>query len=371
MRKLLATTLFVAAVALVSAQSCGTNVGYNIKGKCPAEVSKVYIMNVMGRGALIDSAAVVNGTFELKGESEKDAFLGIVAEASSSYIVFINDGTPIEADIASMTIKGSDLNNKLNGYDRQLDAISAEMRQYMQQYVEARNSGKSEAELNALADELTEKHLNPLEEKQTNLVKQIIREDADNIIPAAFISNIMYNCELDELKELLSDKYAYTSHPLAAQAKRYLANLEKKMSVIGTQFKDLEMNDVSGQPHKLSEYCGKGNYVLIDFWASWCGPCRAEMPNVKENYEKYHPKGFEIVGLSFDSKDEAWKKGIADLGITWINLSDLKGWKSAAASTYGISSIPSSLLVDPEGKVVALDLRGDKLGAKLKEIYGF
>ena len=95
------------------------------------------------------------------------------------------------------------------------------------------------------------------------------------------------------------------------------------------------------------------------------------MPNVKANYEKYHAKGFEIVGLSFDNKEDAWKKGIADLGMPWPNLSDLQGWKSVAATTYGIRAIPSSLLVDPQGKIVALDLRGDQLGNKLKEIYGF
>lgn len=95
------------------------------------------------------------------------------------------------------------------------------------------------------------------------------------------------------------------------------------------------------------------------------------MPNVKASYEKYHAKGFEIVGLSLDNRSDAWKKAIGDMELKWVHLSDLKGWQSVAAKTYSIQGIPASLLVDPNGKIVARDLRGDKLGNKLKQIYGF
>ena len=136
-------------------------------------------------------------------------------------------------------------------------------------------------------------------------------------------------------------------------------------------FKDLEESDTLGVSHKLSEYVGQGQYVLVDFWASWCGPCMMEMPNVKANYDKYHPKGFQVVGLSFDRAAEPWKKAIREKQLDWIHLSDLKFWQTVAAQTYGIRSIPSSILCDPQGKIIAVDLRGSKLGEKLKEIYGF
>ena len=136
-------------------------------------------------------------------------------------------------------------------------------------------------------------------------------------------------------------------------------------------FTDIEEADTLGVVHQLSEYVGKGNYVLVDFWASWCGPCMGEMPNVKANFDKYKEKGFNVVGLSLDRSAENWKKAIREKELNWVHLSDLNYWDSIAAKTYGIRSIPSSFLCGPDGKIIALDLRGEQLGEKLKEIYGF
>ena len=145
----------------------------------------------------------------------------------------------------------------------------------------------------------------------------------------------------------------------------------KVRSVIaaGTEAPDIVMTDRNGKERLLSDLRGK--VVLIDFWASWCRPCRAENPNVVRIYNRYHDKGFEVFSVSLDNNRDAWLKAIEADGLVWENhVSDLRGWSSAGGRLYGISSIPATVLVDRDGKVLARNLRGQQLEQKLKEIFG-
>ena len=361
--------LTTAAVAIMAMTALAQEQGYTVKGTCPADVKKVYLIKIGGRmPEAIDSATVATGKFAMNGKTDKDALLGL-STAKRNYVPFFNDGTPITIDMAKKTVKGSELNNKLCAYDNEIDAMSEEMKPIYAEYSKAMQNNMPKEERMKLVKEIQAK-IEPIQEKITKRKLEIINANKNNLIPAVYLGDVVYNLEYDELKDLFNDNAVYINHPALKGAKSYFNMLAKKAAFIGQKFADIEENDVDGKPHKLSEYLGKGNYVLIDFWASWCGPCRAEMPNVKAAYEKYKGKGFNIVGLSFDSKLENWKKAINDMQIPWIHLSDLKGWQTLAGKTYGIQSIPASFLVDPEGKIIAADLRGPKLEAKLKEIYG-
>lgn len=355
--------LTVAALAFGLLPLSAQETAYKITGTVPSDVKMVY-MGVMTERAPLDSVAVTEGKFVLDGVSQKDAIM--LVGIGDYYFPMFNDGIPVNVNTVAKTFDGSELNKKLYGYDNEITSLGdAYMRARTDYMVAAGDTAKAgKAKLEKLQSDYEAAYDNFM-----NRQLKIVEENKDNLIPAVYLSQIYPAYDYDQLKKLMPETAPYYNHPAMARVKAYLAALEKRRP--GMMFTDLTMNDTEGKPRNLSEWCGKGNYVLVDFWASWCGPCRQEMPNVVANYKKYHAKGFEVVGVSFDNNAEAWKNAIKQIGMEWPNISDLKAWKSAAASIYGISAIPANILLDGEGKIVATDLRGNALGAKLKKVYGF
>lgn len=161
---------------------------------------------------------------------------------------------------------------------------------------------------------------------------------------------------------------AKTKLPNSEVAKQFISDVEaSKMLAIGMEAPEIALPNPDGEIVPLSSLRGK--YVLVDFWAKWCGPCRKENPNVVNVYNKYHDKGFEVYGVSLDRKKEDWLLAIEQDGLHWTQVSDLKYWNSEAAKTYNVKSIPFALLLDPDGKIIGKNLRGRALEQKLEEIF--
>lgn len=356
--------MFIAALMMAVLPTEAQQVKYTINGISKDNGKTVSLID-RKTNQTVNTATVVDGKFTMNGNAEKDAFMAIGIKENPWATIFFNDGTPMTINLNDSTLKGSPLNERLVRYDIDINAPYAN---YM-----IKIQSMSEEERKAKEMELAGGLMIAMMKMMTG-VEKVFKEERETLVPVAFISEYQQMFGQQKLDSVLATKPVWASHPivksLVDHAAQQKALEEKKLAFIGKQFIDLEEAAPDGKMHKLSEYVGKGKWVLVDFWASWCGPCKAEMPNVVAAYEKYHDKGFDIVGLSFDNKKEPWVKDIENLKMPWTHLSDLKGWNTVASEVYGVNSIPDNLLIDPQGKIVARGLRAQGLQNKLKEIFG-
>jgi peroxiredoxin len=314
----------------------------------------------------IDTVKVNNDAFEYSTElTEPTVYMvNFGPEQQPGFLILENGNTSLSYEMGNMTsleVKGG---KEQDVYNRFL----SECRPIFQQMDSIGNvamAHEEDAELLAKLQQYFYTLDEQLKGKQLSFIQNNKQHYATAFIAVNYLNEKMDKnvTDVDNLYNLFDEKIKSSYYGTKL---REMANQMKGTSP-GQPAPDFTLNDPSGKPVSLSSF--KGKITLLDFWASWCGPCRGENPNVVAAYQKYHNKGFDILAVSLDEEKEAWLKAIEKDRLTWTHVSDLKGWASSAAALYGIQSIPANYLLDKEGKIIAKDLRGEALEAKLAELF--
>ena len=203
--------------------------------------------------------------------------------------------------------------------------------------------------------------------EKENMYRDIIRKNISNPLGYTYFTKYNSLFSTEEQEALIAQVPAANAHSEVIRAIQAGIEADKRTAV-GQKFTDFAMQTPDGQDIKLSDIVARNKVTLVDFWASWCGPCRMEMPNVVNDYKNFKDKGLGVVGVSLDSDAEKWKQAIRELGITWEQMSDLKGWDCKGAKLYNIHAIPATVLIGQDGTILAKDLRGEGLTNKLAEL---
>lgn len=361
--------LFLSAIAVIFA-ACQSKTEYTISGTVADpmyEGQKVLIVKATDNEMVpVDSTVVANGKFKIKGDTDSAAlrFISIGEDASTvRSIMMVEPGKINVVYDSAFHITGTVLNDVYSEFNEKQKEFKKKARSISEQYNNAEVDGTMNDELRT---ELRSAYDKVAEEEKT-MNYEFVKTNISNELGQFMFENMSAMFDAEQQKEILaltSDEYKSKEN-----VKRVVDQLAAMEAVaIGKDFVDFTMKNTKGEYVSLSDYAGKGKYVFIDFWASWCGPCIQEMPNVVNAYEKYKNKDFEIVGVSLDQDEAKWLQGIEELNMTWPQMSDLKLWKSEAVGLYAIRSIPHTVLLDKEGKIIAKDLRGDQLEEKLAEL---
>jgi thiol-disulfide isomerase/thioredoxin len=325
---------------------------------------------------VIDSMTITNGKFSLKGKSAEETLLQIRFPNSENSPLFfvVNDKSNIQLtgdwnDIRQLKFKGSPASERLRVF---VDSLTV-----TQQKIMALNAGLQNAAPGDSAVVVRQQELNGIVESFRTYIKATAEKDESAMV-SMFAVTLNAGATAEENEALFNNlQKRFPKHTgittVVNQYREAVANAGKQQQqgaggkvTVGSMAPDITMPDVNGNNFSLSSL--KGKYVLVDFWASWCGPCRAENPNVVAAYNKYKNKNFTILGVSLDKTKEAWLKGIQEDKLTWNHISDLKFWDSESVKLYGFNGIPYNVLLDPEGKVIADNLRGPALEEKLAEL---
>ncbi|MCL1850819.1 MAG: AhpC/TSA family protein [Bacteroidetes bacterium] len=374
MKKLI--LIFAAACLLFS---CSTEKTFKISGILtdfgnPDEPTMLYLKTRNANEQLvnIDSTFLTKKeTFVLKGKSSETDLYFLADKDNVFFLrVFVDPGDKITVtgnavETSAIKIEGSKTQALYDEYLSSLAPIQEEQETIRQNYMMyAQNPSIPEDEFENIEKELIAS-FEALNKNIEDITTEFIKANSTSIVAAYLVYRntvtISNSAEIEQQLQLLDPTM---SNKFATLVKERVEKV--KQTEVGAVLPGFELPDPEGKLISLESMRGK--YVLVDFWASWCRPCLGEIPNLKIAYEKYHDKGFEIISISLDDDKEAWINGVAQHELVWLNVSDLQAFNSPIAKQFAVAYVPHTFLLDPQGVILAVDLRGEELAGKLAEI---
>jgi len=372
-------TVFVLCISALMILSCNRKeeVAFTVEGNIRnADAGKVYLIEVSvdnGSQRSVDSSDIKDGVFRLQAKSKEEGLYYLRFDNSPRpFASFINDSKTIKISgdfqfpsdlLFSGSAASTNMKNFYTETNKKWLALGS-LGKKIDSLVLAKASdslvAKTDAEARVIVEEIKDK------------VKEIVLHGKSAVLALMAIQgnqNLYAPDEYSNMLRLATETYPEHMGLKAAKnifEQQLAAAREMKQTWTGKQAPEITLPDVNGKTVSLSSF--KGRYVLVDFWASWCKPCRQENPNVVAAYQNFKAKNFTVLGVSLDENKNAWLKAIEKDGLTWTHVSDLKQWQSSVVPLYRISGIPFNVLVDPKGTVIAENLRGSQLQAKLNEV---
>lgn len=361
--------IFLALLVSAIFASCSQR-SFKINGEVSGKTipSKVYLRLIDGvnEPKTVDSTEIKDGKFFFKGDVAKGEFAVLSLSNDTDFPLILEKGEinfKVDLDnISEFKVTGTPSNKILGEFMVADKQFRFRMDSVYQSYINAQMSGN-------LTDELGEKikkDYEAIDAQRSAFVEKSIKDNSKSFAAAVILMREQNSIPEETFFSLFAGLGKDLDETAIVKSMQAELN-KKKATAIGQPFADFKLPDVDGKETQFSALVGSHSLVLIDFWASWCGPCRRENPNVVKLYEKYKAKNFQIVGVSLDNSKDKWLEAIKVDGITWPQLSDLKGWKSSAANLYGVKAIPATVLIK-DGIIIAKDLRGEELESKVAEL---